>query len=148
MDKLGIGDTAKEIGVSRHTIRNWLEVFSEYLSPSATRTTGKRFADQDINTLKQIRAFRDDGYLLDDIKDLLNSQPEIIEPEEEPEEPEELEQEQEQFNIAPLEFFTNVIEQMQSQHEREISAKDETIKMLQDELRRERLPFWKKWFDL
>ena len=156
-----IGEVAKQLDVTTATVRNWIKLFGdEYLSDQANKKNGKRFTPSDVATLREIQRLLHDGLRYEDIPHQLQPIPEIMtndtfegaaqQPFDIPDPTVDREN-----AIQPLEFFENFINQMTTQHEREIVAKDEMINELKgdktrlqaenDELRRAQRPFWEKW---
>ena len=150
---LKIGETAREIEVTSATIRNWVKEFGEFLSPSATSQRRKRFTPSDIDTLKNIKKLRNDGFTYSEIHDEIFTVTtgEVLGVEEmitEETHKEQLQQPQDNAIAIPevFEFINQALNNQTLQHEREIKAKDETIQLLREELKRARLPWWKKLF--
>ena len=52
---LGIGDVSKICGIPDYTIRYWEHEFKEELTPSRTQGKQRRYSDNDINRLLQIK---------------------------------------------------------------------------------------------
>lgn len=52
---IGIGDVSKICGIPDHTIRYWEHEFKEELAPSRTQGKQRRYSDDDINKLLQIK---------------------------------------------------------------------------------------------
>ncbi len=150
---LKIGETARAVDVTSVTIRNWVEEFGEFLSPSAKQQRRKRFTPQDVDILLKIKSLRNDGFTYSEIPDQLNVVDdgeifdyEEIQPEEQPPQPEQTNQQNALATIEVFDFITQSLNAQTEQHQREINAKDETIAILQDELERARLPWWKRLF--
>ena len=152
MTDLKVGETAKTLNTTTTTVRNWVNAFGEFLSPSAQLQRRKRFTPQDITILKEIQSLSNDGFTYAEIPDRLNDVPlqEVLDFEEIP--PEEIPDQQPppQDNALAIpevfEFITQALDNAAAQHEREILAKDETIQLLRDELNRQRQPWWKRLF--
>jgi len=139
IEKMTIGQVAEELDCTPATVRNWLKHFGdEYLSPDATKPTGKRFTPSDVATLRNIQRLLRDGKKYDEVPGKL---PEILEGETEaPEDQPEVITDQQPFDVPEEEifdrenaiqqitFFTDFIDRMGAQHEREIEDKDEQHK--------------------
>ena len=52
---ISIGDVSKICGIPDYTIRYWEREFREELSPTRTRGKQRRYSDEDINKLLQIK---------------------------------------------------------------------------------------------
>ena len=52
---ISIGDVSKICGIPDYTIRYWEHEFTEELSPSRTQGKQRRYSDDDINKLLQIK---------------------------------------------------------------------------------------------
>jgi len=61
-----ISEVSEQLGVSAQTIRNYLKIGSDFFSERATRKTGKRFTDSDIEQLQTVRDLLSDGLRYDD----------------------------------------------------------------------------------
>ena len=158
-ENMRIGDVANRLDVTPATVRNWVKLFGdEYLSGQAKKKTGKRFTPADVATLREIQRLLQDGLRYEDIPHQLQPLPEIVtgdtfegadqQPFDIPDPTVDREN-----AIQPLEFFTDFIDKMTAQHDREIQAKDALIDelkddktRLQDEVDRLRLPWWEKLF--
>ena len=154
-----IGEVAKQLDVTTATVRNWIKLFGdEYLSDQANKKNGKRFTPSDVATLGEIQRLLHDGLRYEDIPHQLQPIPEIMtndtfeganqQPFDVPDPTVAREN-----AIQPLEFFTDFIDKMTDQHQREIQAKDALIDELKDdktrlqnEVDRLRLPWWEKLF--
>ena len=154
-----IGEVATQLDVTPATVRNWIKLFGdEYLSDQANKKTGKRFTPTDVATLREIQRLLHDGLRYEEIPHQLQPIPEIMvddtfggadqQPFDIPDPTVNREN-----AIQPLEFFTDFIDKMTTQHEREIVAKDDLITelkgdktRLQAEIDRLNLPWWDKLF--
>ena len=153
------GDVASLLDVSTATIRNYVERFGKYLSDSAKRKRSKRFSDKDIEVLKRVAYLLRKGLTYADVLDVFESEPvegeildyDIPEPEPQPTKPEPEPEVKDNQEIAPLEFFDSLVEQLTDQHKREIEAKDDLIqelrsdkRRLQEQLDQTKKPWWKR----
>jgi len=76
---LGVGGVASRLGVSPSTIRRWSTLYAAYLSPEASQPTfrsdaepaRRRYSEDDVKTLTQIRDWRAEGKPQEEILDLL-----------------------------------------------------------------------------
>ena len=126
------------------TLRRYRSKWADYLSAPDNK---RRYSQEDIDTLRIIRDLTTQRKSADDIIQVLQEpiEPFIFEdtqPEPEP-----------QRAIQSIEFFSQVIDQLTSEHQTALSAKDahiETLEKNQDRLQREiswlRLPWYKKLF--
>lgn len=150
MNDIKIGETARMLDVTSATVRNWLKEFGKYLSPTANNHRRKRFTPSDIATLKKIKALLDEGLTYAEVPDNLDvaEYADVLEPEAFKDWTPQAEQPQVNAiaTIEVFEFITQSLNAQAEQHQREIAAKDETIKLLREELERARLPWWKKLF--
>lgn len=154
-EKRTIGETARFFNVTTVTIRNWVSLLGEtYLSPSATRKTGKRFSNSDVTTLKKLRTLLEEGSTYDQVLDLLPTTPEIVE--ETTEEPALQSAEQPGSAIQTLDIlekFQALMKLQQQQNQETINAmgshietlKEENLR-LQTEIERLKTPWFKKLF--
>ena len=80
-EKIGIGDTARLIGVASHTIRYWEKEFDFYLKADRTQGRQRRYGEQSLKKLRRIfRLLKDEGYSIAGARRLLRreSQGEVI----------------------------------------------------------------------
>jgi DNA-binding transcriptional MerR regulator len=155
------GEVAALLDVSTATIRNYVDRFGEYLSDPAKRSRGKRFSEDDIKILQKIAHLLRQGLRYAEVKEVFESEPiegEILEaddfepiPEPEPEPEPEPQQSDQRGDIAPLEFFDSLVDQLTDQHKREIEAKDDLIRelrsdkqRLQEQLDQLKKPWWQR----
>jgi len=145
--------------ISRGTLRNYLIYFGELLSESATKPTGKIFSLQDLNTLRQAYdLINREGLSYQETKQkLLSTSASVLEPEfvtdPRPGQAAADPGQDQQTQIAPLEFFNNLIQQLTQDHEKTLNAKEDLInelrkdkEKLQEEVFYLRLPWYKKIF--
>lgn len=80
-EKIGIGDTARLIGVASHTIRYWEKEFDFYLKADRTQGRQRRYGEDSLKKLRRIfRLLKDEGYSIAGARRLLRreSQGEVI----------------------------------------------------------------------
>lgn len=53
--ELSIGDVSKITGLPAHTIRYWEKEFKDFLSPERTPGAQRRYNEQDIHIIEEIR---------------------------------------------------------------------------------------------
>jgi len=170
------GKVSETLNVTDTTLRNYVKHFKKFLSPDATKRTGKRFSPEDVETLKTAKGLLDEGWTYEQVQERLESQPvtgEVIDesqPETEPQpdtSQEEPTPDEIPSAIQSIEFFSQVIEQLTDEHKTALTAKDNHIEELktdkerliqekeqerlekektQRQLNYERLPFYRQWF--
>jgi len=132
-----IGETAKLLGVSTGTIRNYLKLGNQYFSPDALRKKGKNFYSWDIDQLQEIRRNLANGVSFDEVHNKLTPIPDMIELEE-PEPyipvPDSRDSAIELRTIQ--EQFRKEREEIKAAYERTLSAKDEYIAELKADKKR------------
>ena len=145
------GEIAKTLDVSTVTIRNYVREFSQFLSPSATAKTNRKFTPEDVRTLTLATSLLRDGSTYDEVRQQLTERLPLEGDVFEGKEPEETYQEP--SAIQPLEFFQAFVDQLSAEHQATITAKDETIETLKEDKERLqaevdwlRLPWYKKLF--
>ena len=146
--KMRIGDTAKMLGVTTATIRNWLSIGDEYFSESASRTTGKRFTPSDIQQLQTIKSLLADGLTYEDIPTRLSPAPQVVEILDDHQEPPTTNQDATSAlqTLELMQYINDMLDQQRETYNQTINAKDETIQVLKDEIERLRRPWWKRLF--
>ena len=148
------GEIAKTLNVTTATLRNYAKKFAPFLSKDATGETNRRYTPEDVETLKLASSLLRDGLTYEQVRSQLQERPvtgEVIEDEttgpEPPEDtpPEDTEPEP-AVSMQTLEFFEKFVQPA-------LSAKDETIEILQrdkERLLREnawlRLPWYRRLF--
>lgn len=154
--KRTIGETASLFNVTPRTINNWCSVCAEQLEPDATRRTGKRFSESDIQLFRKLVHLLSEGFTYEQARERLPVTPEVLEMPSEgvqnaPEQPE-----TGSVSIMTLEFMEhlqNLLNVQNEQYQATVQAKQEHIETLKAENERlreenERLkrPFWKRLF--
>lgn len=147
-----IGEIARLFKVSTVTIRNWVNLLgTQYLSPDATRHTGKRFTPGDVSTLRKFHSLLVEGATWNDAISQLPTMPEIVENTTE-EQPQGTSQTAIQ-TLEVLERFQALLKLQHEQHQETLKAKDETIEILkgenlrlQSEIDRLKTPWLKRLF--
>jgi DNA-binding transcriptional MerR regulator len=157
-ENIRIGEVADLLDVVPATVRVWVTKFGDdYLSDQANTRTGKRFSPGDVEMLREIQRLLRDGATYEEVSRQLQPRPQVVTGE-----AYEDAADQPHFDvpgvdrenaIQPLEFFENFINQLNTQHEREIASKDALINelkedksRLQEEVDRLRLPWWERLF--
>jgi len=155
---LRISETADQVGVTPATIRNYVNTFGEYLSPSATQDTRKRFTPRDVATLKEIRRLVKSGFPYYDIPDQLPARGVVVEetatvegPQLEPEPPDhETPSAMEKFN--PLaEFYKMHRETIETKDEliaelrKDKERMENRIENLENQIKESRRPWWRRF---
>jgi DNA-binding transcriptional MerR regulator len=151
-EKRTIGETAKMFNVTPASVRNWVNLLGEHLSPDARRQTGKRFTPEDVSTLNRFHSLVSSGMTWNQAVQLLPETPEVLEPEQPPAEDEPRTTSALQ-TLELLERFQSMLEFQNQQHHETLQAKNEHIETLKAENERLRSevqqlkkPFWKRWF--
>lgn len=133
-----IGEVSEILQVSTVTTRNYVNLLgTRFLSPDATRKTGKKFTPGDISTLKAFRSLLGEGFTWENALSQLPTPPEIVE--NTPEETEEQAEETTTTAIQTLEVlerFQALLKMQAEQFTETVKAKDEHIETLKAENKR------------
>ena len=71
-EKIGIGETARLIGVASHTVRYWEKEFDFFLSAERTEGRQRRYGDDSLKKLRRIyRLLKEEGYSIAGARRLL-----------------------------------------------------------------------------
>lgn len=145
-----VGQIAKQMEISRQTLRNWISEFGEFLSPGARRKTRKKFTENDVLMLGAIRRFlQEENLTYTQARQAMRDytpEPEILEPEYTPNPDPDPDPGQAGQALQTLDLFANMLEGLQTEHDQTIAAKDDHIRTLKNELAWRRLPWYKKLF--
>ncbi len=70
---LSIGDVCRFLELPTHTLRYWEKEFREFLSPVRTHGRQRRYTDEDMDRVRQIKKLlKQDGYSIAGAKKILN----------------------------------------------------------------------------
>ena len=63
-----IGQVSRELGVSCHTLRFWEKELGEIVVPLRTSGGQRRYTTEHVETIREIKRLRDNGFSLAEIK--------------------------------------------------------------------------------